>query len=127
MSATPLRGGTRVESGTLSFTFDGRRYTGQVGDCAASALLANGVRLMGRSVKYRRRRGLLGAGREEPNALFTVGTQAQLIPNVQATQLLLREGLMLRSQNRWPSLQADLASLLQAGGSVVRSCATKAT
>jgi len=85
MSALPLRRGTRIGTGTISFTFDGRRYAGQAGDSAASALLANGVRLMGRSVKYRRLRGLLGAGPEEPNALFTVGTQPQVIPNVQAT------------------------------------------
>jgi sarcosine oxidase subunit alpha len=116
MSAVPLRRGTRVGSRKLSFTFDGRRYTGQVGDSAASALLANGVRLMGRSVKYRRLRGVFGAGPEEPNALFSVGAQPALIPNVPATQLVLREGLRLRSQNRWPSLRADLASLLQAGG-----------
>ena len=116
MSAQTLRRGTRVGTGTISFTFDGRRYAGQAGDSAASALLANGVRFMGRSVKYRRLRGPLGAGPEEPNALFTVGMQPQIIPNVQATRLVLREGLALRSQNRWPSLQADLASLMQAGG-----------
>jgi sarcosine oxidase subunit alpha len=115
MNPVPLRRGTRVGSRLLSFTFDGRRFTGQQGDSAASALLANGVRLMGRSVKYRRLRGLLGAGPEEPNALFGVGRQPQLIPNVQATQLLLREGLTLRSQNRWPSLRVDLGSLLRAG------------
>jgi sarcosine oxidase subunit alpha len=116
MSARPPRRGTRLEAGSLSFTFDGRHYVGQPGDTAASALLANGVRLMGRSVKYRRPRGLLGAGPEEPNALFGVGEPPHQIPNVPATQLALRAGLTLRSQNRWPSLRFDLASLLQAGG-----------
>ena len=116
MSAGPLRRGTRLSAQPLSFSFDGRRYTGQAGDSAASALLANGVRLMGRSVKYRRARGLLSAGPEEPNALFTVGTRPHVIPNVQASQLLLGMGMVLRSQNRWPTLRFDLASLLQAGG-----------
>ncbi len=116
MSARQIRRGTRVSPELLSFRFDGRQYQAQAGDTAAAALLANGVRLMGRSVKYRRLRGVLGAGPEEPNALFNVGGQPQLIPNVQATLLLLREGMNLTSQNRWPSLRVDLASLLQAGG-----------
>ncbi len=116
MSAGRIRNGSRLSPQPLSFSFDGRRYQGQVGDCAASALLANGVRLLGRSVKYRRARGLLSAGPEEPNALFTVGIQPQVIPNVRASQLALVEGMTLRSQNRWPTLRLDLASLLQAGG-----------
>jgi heterotetrameric sarcosine oxidase alpha subunit len=114
-----LRTGTRLAPGVLSFTFDGRRYSAQVGDSAASALLANGVRLMGRSVKYRRVRGLLSAGPEEPNALFSVGTAPEVIPNVTAPQLVLRDGLVLRSQNRWPSLDFDIASVLQAGGGLL--------
>ena len=116
MSASPPRSGTRLAAGELSFTFDGRRYSARCGDTAAAALLAHGVRLMGRSVKYRRRRGVFGAGAEEPNALFNVGEQPLLIPNVQATRLVLREGMLLTSQNRWPSLGFDAASLLQAGG-----------
>ena len=119
MSARPLRHGTRIESKRLSFYFDGLRYQAQLGDTAAAALLANGVRLMGRSVKYRRPRGLLGAGAEEPNALFNVGDQPHLIPNVQATQLVLRDGMRLTSQNRWPSLRWDVASLLRAGGGLL--------
>jgi len=116
MSARALRRGTRVSGERLSFHFDGRRFEAQRGDTAASALLANGVRLMGRSVKYRRPRGLLGAGAEEPNALFSVGEQPHLIPNVQATQLVLRDGMRLASQNRWPTLRWDVASLLRVGG-----------
>ena len=115
MSATPRRG-TRLSDATLTFSFDGHDYQGQIGDTAASALLAGGVRGMGRSVKYRRLRGVLAAGPEEPNALFTVGTYPAVIPNVQAPQLVLREGMVLRSQNRWPSLSYDLGALLQAGG-----------
>src|ERR1700678_3147855 len=116
MSDAKTRTGTRIQAQTLRFSFDGRQYTGQHGDTAASALLAHGVRLLGRSVKYRRPRGLLAAGPEEPNALLTVGIAPAVIPNVPAPQLLLRDGLILRSQNRWPSLRFDLASLLQAGG-----------
>jgi heterotetrameric sarcosine oxidase alpha subunit len=111
-----IRRGSRLTEQRLTFTFDGRRFQAQQGDTAASALLANGVRLMGRSVKARRLRGVLTAGPEEPNALLTVGNGPDVIPNVPATQLVLRDGLVLRSQNRWPSLRYDVASLLQAGG-----------
>jgi len=110
------RRGSRLTDQRLTFTFDGRQFVAQQGDTAASALLANGVQLMGRSVKARRLRGVLTAGPEEPNALLTVGAGPDVIPNVPATQLVLREGLVLRSQNRWPSLRYDVASLLQAGG-----------
>ncbi len=116
MSAGAKRAGLRLEAESLGFSFDGRAMGAQRGDSAASALLAAGVRLLGRSVKYRRPRGLLALGPEEPNALFTVGMPPAVIPNVPAPQLVLREGLVLRSQNRWPSLRYDLASLLQAGG-----------
>jgi len=116
MSVTKHRVGVRLQAGPVRFSFDGREYTGQRGDTAASALLAHGVRLLGRSVKYRRPRGLLAAGPEEPNALLTVGTTPMIIPNVPASQLVLSDGLVLHSQNRWPSLRYDLASLLQAAG-----------
>jgi sarcosine oxidase subunit alpha len=116
MSAAKPRTGVRLHADPVRFSFDGRQYIGQRGDTAASALLARGVRLLGRSVKYRRPRGLLAAGPEEPNALLTVGIAPTVIPNVPAPQLVLRDGLVLRSQNRWPSLRYDLASLLQAGG-----------
>ena len=116
MSGTHIRQGSRLTDRRLTFTFDGHRFEAQEGDTAASALLANGVRLMGRSVKGRRLRGVLTAGPEEPNALVTVGDGPEVIPNVPATQLVLRDGLSLRSQNRWPSLRYDLASVLQAGG-----------
>jgi sarcosine oxidase subunit alpha len=111
-----LRRGTRVKAGTVRFRYDGREYLGQPGDTAASALLANGVRHFGRSVKYRRLRGVLAAGPEEPNGLFTVGIRPAIVPNVPAPQLVLEEGHVLCSQNRWPSLALDVASLLRAGG-----------
>jgi methylglutamate dehydrogenase subunit C len=119
MSAGPARRGTRLGEQPVRFSFDGREYRGQLGDTAASALLAAGVRAMGRSVKYRRLRGVLSAGPEEPNALFTVGTAPAVIPNVVAAQLAIADGLVLRSQNRWPTLDYDLASLLQAGSGLL--------
>ena len=116
MSAARHRRGARLAAGQVRFSFDGREYEGRAGDTAASALLAAGVRAFGRSVKYRRLRGVIAAGPEEPNALLTVGVAPAVIPNVPAPQLCLREGHILRSQNRWPSLRWDLASLLQVAG-----------
>jgi sarcosine oxidase subunit alpha len=109
------RRGSRLSDQPLRFSFDGREYRGQVGDTASSALLAAGVRAMGRSIKYRRLRGVVTAGPEEPNALVTVGTAPAVIPNVAAPQLAIADGLVLRSQNRWPTLHYDAGSLLQAG------------
>lgn len=111
------RQGSRLSAGELKFSFDGQVFAARSGDTAASALLAAGVRLLGRSVKYRRPRGLLTAGVEEPNALLTVGTMPAVVPNVAASQVLVREGLQLRSQNRWPTLKWDANSLLQLGSS----------
>jgi len=111
-----LRRGSRLGTALLRFHFDGRTYSAQEGDTVASALLANGVCAMGRSMKSRRLRGPLSAGLEEPGALLTVGDAPALVPNIPATQLRVREGLVLRSQNRWPSLHWDLASVLQLGG-----------
>ena len=116
MNGSGPRRGTRLTDQPVRFGFDGRDYHGQHGDTAASALLAAGVRAVGRSIKYRRLRGVVSAGPEEPNALLTVGTAPAVIPNVVASQLAITEGLVLRSQNRWPTLRYDLASLLQAGG-----------
>ncbi|UWR10219.1 sarcosine oxidase subunit alpha family protein [Sulfitobacter mediterraneus] len=95
----------------LSFSFDGKSYRGFAGDTVASALLANEVKLMGRSFKYHRPRGALTAGSEEPNALITVGKGAQQDPNVRATVQELYEGLVTRSQNAWPSLDFDVMAV----------------
>jgi len=93
----------------LRFSFDGRDYQGFTGDTLASALLANGVHLMGRSFKYHRPRGILAAGSEEPNALVTVVCDdARKTPNLRATQVELYDGLVAHSQNRWPSLAIDV-------------------
>lgn len=98
----------------FSFTFDGNRYEGREGDTLASALLANGVHLTGRSFKYHRPRGILGIGSEEPNALVEVRRdRARRQPNVRATMQVLYQGLRATSQNRWPSLDFDLGGVNQ--------------
>ena len=96
----------------LRFTFDGKPYAGFAGDTLASALLANGVHLVGRSFKYHRPRGILAAGSEEPSALVTVSRDAaRSTPNLRATQVELYDGLSAASQNRWPSLQWDFGRI----------------
>ena len=97
----------------LSFTFDGNTLTGRTGDTLASALLANGVRLVGRSFKYHRPRGILSAGAEEPNALVELRSGGRREPNTRATVAELFDGLEARSQNRWPSLRHDLLAVNQ--------------
>lgn len=106
------RSGTRVGEAPLRFTFDSREYSALDGDTAASALLASGVRLFGRSVKYRRPRGVIAAGPDEPNALLTWDRGGAPVPNLPASMLRLGEAVCLRSQNRWPSLQHDLTAAI---------------
>lgn len=102
-----LDGGLIDRSRTLRFTFDGKEYQGHPGDTLASALLAADVRLMGRSFKYHRPRGVFSAGSEEPNALVELRTGARREPNTRATTTELFDGLEASSQNRWPSLAFD--------------------
>ncbi|CAN7682616.1 sarcosine oxidase subunit alpha family protein [Bosea sp. LjRoot237] len=114
MSAQPFRlasGGLIDRGRALDFSFDGKSYRGYAGDTLASALLANGVRLVGRSFKYHRPRGVLSAGPEEPNALVELRSGARREPNTRATVVELFAGLEAASQNRWPSLAFDLLSL----------------
>ena len=113
------RGGRVDRSTPLGFTFDGVRYTGYQGDTLASALLANGVRLVGRSFKYHRRRGIFGSGAEEPNALVRVGEEARAEPNLKATLVELYDGLAAGSQNRWPSLEFDVGGLSNAASKLL--------
>jgi NADPH-dependent 2,4-dienoyl-CoA reductase/sulfur reductase-like enzyme len=101
-------GGLVDRSRPLRFTFDGRAMTGFAGDTLASALLANSGRLVGRSFKYHRPRGILSAGPEEPNALVELRAGARREPNTRATGIELYDGLEAQSQNRWPSLAFDL-------------------
>ena len=124
-AAQPFRlaaGGLIDRTRPLAFTFDGRRFTGHPGDTLASALLANGVHLVGRSFKLHRPRGIVSAGPEEPNALVELRTGARREPNTRATTIELFDGLAAASQNRWPSLRLDamaaaglFAPLLAAG------------
>jgi heterotetrameric sarcosine oxidase alpha subunit len=104
-------GGQIDRSKPLSFTFDGKTYQGYEGDTLASALLANGVHLIGRSFKYHRPRGFLSAGSEEPNALVGLRTGARKEPNTRATTIELFDGLVANSQNRWPSLSFDVMAV----------------
>ncbi|TDK50561.1 FAD-dependent oxidoreductase [Antarcticimicrobium luteum] len=107
--------GRRTESGglidrgtTLRFRFDGRAYTGHPGDTLASALLANGVRVLGRSFKYHRPRGVWGAWFDDPNAIFDVALEGNEIPNCPATTTPLVEGMEARVVNAWPSARRDV-------------------
>ena len=95
----------------VTFTFDGVSYQGFRGDTLASALLANDVRLVGRSFKYHRPRGILTAGSEEPNGMVEILEGNQQTPNVRATVQEVFEGLAARSQNRFPSLKFDLLGI----------------
>lgn len=95
----------------LDFTFNGTSYQGYQGDTLASALLANGQRLMGRSFKYHRPRGPLSAGSEEPNALVELREGAHTEPNTRATVAELYQGLSARSQNHRGSLTFDLMAI----------------
>ena len=106
-----LEGGQINRNQPLNFKFDGKSYAGYEGDTLASALLANDVRLMGRSFKYHRPRGPLTAGSEEPNAIVELRSGNRQEPNTRATTAELYEGLIARSQNRWPSLAFDAMAI----------------
>lgn len=107
-----LKNGGLIDRGAaLDFRFDGKAYIGYAGDTLASALLANGVQLVGRSFKYHRPRGILTSGSEEPNAIVELRTGARREPNTRATTIELYDGLVADSQNRWPSLAFDIMSV----------------
>ena len=109
-----LASGGLIDRGKpLDFSFDGKSCAGFQGDTLASALIANGVKLVGRSFKYHRPRGILTAGSEEPNALVELRSGARREPNTRATTTELYDGLIAASQNRWPSLNFDLLSVNQ--------------
>ncbi len=95
----------------ISFKFNGKKYFGYEGDTLASALLANGVHLVGRSFKYHRPRGFLGAGVDEPNAQVQLYSGAKTEPNAIATTVELVEGLVAKSQNCWPSVSFDFGEI----------------
>ena len=114
MSRYRIAGKGRVNhTKPVRFTFDGKTYSGLEGDTVASALLANGVHLLGRSFKYHRPRGVVTAGSEEPNALIGTsrGTADRYEPNTRATVQEIYEGLKTDSQNKWPSLKFDVGAI----------------
>ncbi|WP_157490672.1 2Fe-2S iron-sulfur cluster-binding protein, partial [Enterovibrio coralii] len=116
-----LHGGRIDRDSSLTFTFNGTTYQGHKGDTLASALMANGIKVVGRSFKYHRPRGILGAGAEEPNAILQIGsTPATQSPNMRATQTELFDGLDSRVVNAWPSLENDALSVVgKIGGSMM--------
>ncbi|MGB0786051.1 MAG: 2Fe-2S iron-sulfur cluster-binding protein [Alphaproteobacteria bacterium] len=112
MSARRLtRGGLVNRDRVLNFTLDGRSYSGFEGDTVGSALLANGVSVLGRSFKYHRPRGIMTAGSEEPNALLTIGDGAFAIPNQRPTVVPLQADLSARTQNAWPTIDFDVGEV----------------
>jgi sarcosine oxidase subunit alpha len=113
MSRWRIPGKGRIDHARpVRFTFDGRVVEGREGDTVASALLANGIHLMGRSFKYHRPRGVVSAGSEEPNALIgTTRGPGRFEPNTRATMQEVFEGLTTESQNKWPSLSFDLGAI----------------
>ena len=112
MSTRLSSGGRLIDrSAPQAFTFNGKRLTGFAGDTLASALLANGQTLMGRSFKYHRPRGVVASGAEEPNALMGIGKGSRFEPNQRATTTELFDGLDSESQNHWPSLEFDVGAI----------------
>jgi methylglutamate dehydrogenase subunit C len=109
------KGGLVDRSTALAFTFDGKHFGGHSGDTLASALMANDVLLLGRSFKYHRPRGVVTAGSSEPNALLEIGEGGRKEANTRATVTELYDGLVARSQNRWPSLDFDIGALNSLG------------
>jgi sarcosine oxidase subunit alpha len=105
-------GGEIDRTRVLQFTWNGRILIGFAGDTLASALLANGERVIGRSFKFHRPRGVFSAGAEEPNALVALGEGATLEPTARATLVSLRSGLVAQSQNCWPSVHFDMGRVL---------------
>jgi sarcosine oxidase subunit alpha len=103
----------------LAFRWNGRTLHGFAGDTLASALLANGVALVGRSFKYHRPRGIVTSGVEEPNALVGLGRGERFEPNARATVVELADGLEARSQNHWPSLERDVGAVAGAAAALL--------
>lgn len=117
-----LSSGGRIDrSLPLMFSYNGKQYQGYQGDTLASAMLANGINVVGRSFKYSRPRGIIACGAEEPNAVLQLGaTEASQVPNVRATQQELFDGLVSASTNGWPNVETDVMSMLgRVGGNMM--------
>lgn len=107
-----LKSGGRIDrSKPVNFSFNGQELQGYAGDTLAAALLANGIKVIGRSFKLHRPRGIVAMGVEEPNALVQLGSGAATVPNLRATEITLYDGLQARSLRGWPSLRFDLAAV----------------
>jgi len=112
VSASRLPQGGRIDrSRTLEFKWDNRKYQGYSGDTLASALMAGGETIFGRSFKYHRPRGIMSAGVEESGAIVTVGRGDQRDPNVKATTQEIYNGLVASGQNAWPNVRTDLGAV----------------
>ena len=112
------QGGLVERSTSLRFSFDGKPFEGHPGDTLASALMANGVHLIGRSFKYHRPRGIVCAGSSEPNALVELREGGRKEANTRATVVELFDGLVAKSQNRWPSLDFDIGAINSLGSDI---------
>lgn len=112
MQSNRLDAGGRINrTRLLNFRFNGKKLQGFAGDTLASALLANGISVVGRSFKLHRPRGIVGCGAEEPNAIMQIGKGATTLPNLRATQVELYEGLIATSTKGWPSVNFDISAL----------------
>jgi len=112
MQPNRLQQGGRIDrTRPLTFSFDGEVCEGYAGDTLASALIANGISLVGRSFKLRRPRGIVGSGAEEPNAIMQVGMGAAAQPNLLATQIELHEGLVAGTTKGWPGVRFDIGAI----------------
>jgi sarcosine oxidase subunit alpha len=105
------KGGRIDRAQPLTFYFNGKLYKAYAGDTLASALIANGVSIVGRGFKLHRPRGIVASGAEEPNAILQIGTGASTIPNQRATQVELYDGLKARSVKGWPNINFDVAGI----------------
>jgi len=114
-------GGLVDRSKPVAFTLDGKSYSGFPGDTLTSALLANDVTLVGRSFKYHRPRGIMSAGVEETNALFTLHDGDRREANIPGTMVELIDGLQARTQNAWPSVAFDLMGVNQIASPLFQS------
>ncbi|MFT5371933.1 MAG: sarcosine oxidase subunit alpha [Lysobacterales bacterium] len=117
--ANRLEQGGRIDrSKPISFRFNGKSLCGYEGDTLASALLANQVSIVGRSFKLHRPRGIFASGAEEPNAIMQIGKGASTLPNLKATQVELYDGLEAWSTKGWPSVNFDVAEVIDVASRV---------
>jgi len=113
-------GGHIDRNETVFFTFNGRLLEAYAGDSLASALLANNISLVARSLKYHRPRGIVSAGLEEASALVSCSDEKGVfVPNLKVTEVLIKKGLEARSQNCWPNVNLDIGALLQQASAIL--------